>query len=139
MATLYDRDYVRWSEAQAQALRERRLDELDFENLAEEVEALAKRDQRELRSRLRILVQHLLKVRYTDSRQAGWTITINAQRDAITTLLDDSPSLRLKVPGMLERVYPAARKAAAFELDVPADVLPDASPFTVEEILGSDR
>ena len=63
MATHYDPDFVRCSDQQAAALRERRFDELDIDNLAEEVESLGRRDRRALRARLRKTSPHLLKAR----------------------------------------------------------------------------
>src|SRR5712692_6701795 len=45
---LYDRDFVAWAKGQAQALKERRVTVLDWDNLAEEIDALAKRDERSL-------------------------------------------------------------------------------------------
>jgi hypothetical protein len=137
MATLYDTDFVRWSETQATALRERRYDELDIENLAEEVESLSRSDRRALRSHLKGIMQHLLKAKYTGVMLAGWEATTIAHRDAAQALLEESPSLRREVPGMLEKVYPLARRDAARELRVPVTALPETCPFTPEEVLGS--
>src|ERR1700752_3515869 len=47
---LYERDFYTWG--LQQALTEHRFEELDWENLADEVEGLAKTERRELRSRL---------------------------------------------------------------------------------------
>ena len=66
----------------------------------------------------------------------GWDITIRAQRQAATDLIDESPSLRRELPEMIERVYPVARREAARELRVSEDVLPASCPFEVGEILG---
>jgi hypothetical protein len=136
MATLYDTDFVRWSDQQAAALRARRFDELDIDNLAEEVETLGRSDRRALRNRIEVIIEHLLKARYTETQQAGWTITIETQREAIRALLEESPSLRGEVTGAILRVYPSARRHAAFELNVPEDVFPVSCPFGPEDILG---
>jgi hypothetical protein len=45
-AELYARDYYAWILDQARALRERRADEVDWENVAEEIEDLAKSEKR---------------------------------------------------------------------------------------------
>jgi hypothetical protein len=37
---LYEADFHRWSEEQARAIRERRAGEVDWENVAEEIESL---------------------------------------------------------------------------------------------------
>jgi sugar (pentulose or hexulose) kinase len=63
-ADLYGRDFVRWAEAQAAALRAAAragaILPLDWEHLAEEVEDLAQSQRRELRSRLGTILEHLL-------------------------------------------------------------------------------
>ncbi len=95
---LYDTDFVLWTREQAAALRAGRLDALDRDNLAEEVESLGRKDRRELESRLTVLVMHLLKWRHQpDQRGGSWDSTIRTQRREIEKLLNDSPSLRAAV------------------------------------------
>ena len=57
---LYERDYYTWAVEQAHALKEHRTEALDWKNLAEEVEGLGRSERRELRSRLKVLLAHLL-------------------------------------------------------------------------------
>ena len=45
-------------------LRDGRLTEIDGEHIAEELESMGKLDLRQLRSRLQVLVMHLLKWQY---------------------------------------------------------------------------
>ncbi len=61
MTTLYDDDFYRWSQEQANLLRSRRFNELDAENLLEEIEAMGRSERRELESRLEKLLAHLLE------------------------------------------------------------------------------
>ena len=51
---LYERDYYTWVVEQARALKQRRIEMLDWQNLAEEVEDLGRSEKRELRSRLEV-------------------------------------------------------------------------------------
>ena len=60
-APLYDTDFFLWTQVQAAALRDGKAQELDWANLAEEIESLGKSDRRALGSHLRNLVLHLLK------------------------------------------------------------------------------
>ena len=61
MSDLYDTDFVRWTEQQAQSLRRRaetaNNDELDYLNLAEEIESVGVSQKREVRSRLALIFQ----------------------------------------------------------------------------------
>ena len=59
-----------WTQAQATALRDGKAQELDWANLAEEIESLGKSDRRALGSHLEGLVMHLLKWHYQPSGRA---------------------------------------------------------------------
>ena len=69
-ATRYDTDFFLWTQVQAAALRDGKAQELDWANLAEEIESLGKSDRRALGSRLEGLVMHLLKWHYQPSGHA---------------------------------------------------------------------
>jgi hypothetical protein len=93
---LYDEDFVAWLEDTIVKLKHQRFEEIDLENLIEEMEGLAKRDRRELRNRLEVLLSHLLKRLYINSPNdyRGWESTIREQRRQLRTLLEQSPSLK---------------------------------------------
>ena len=54
--SLYDTDYVAWLEEQVAHLRAGRLDSLDVENVAEELESLMRKERRQLANRLEVLI-----------------------------------------------------------------------------------
>ena len=60
MSTTYETDIVAWANEQAALLRAGKLSQLDIEHIADEVEDVGKSEQRELASRLAILLAHLL-------------------------------------------------------------------------------
>ncbi|HIK45966.1 MAG TPA: DUF29 domain-containing protein [Leptolyngbyaceae cyanobacterium M65_K2018_010] len=104
---LYEQDFVAWCEATVAQLKAGQLDQLDIENLIEEIDSLGKRDRRELTSRLRVLLAHLLKRLYvpTPENFNGWELTIVEQRKQIQALLKDSPSLKPYLVETLPEVY----------------------------------
>lgn len=120
---LYDEDFVRWSETQAEALREvaglRTNLPLDWTNLAEEIDGLGRSQRQELRRRTRTLVEHLLKLEGSaaEGPKAGLRRTIRRTRFAIADLLADSPSLRSSLPDVLAAVQPEAGDLAADALE----------------------
>ena len=145
MTTLYDTDFYGWAIDQAEALREAaRLDlntpkTLDWENLAEEIESLARSDARELSSRYRQLLMHLLKWEYQpDRRSVSWLTSIERQRIEIEKLLEESPSLEAKLPGIYERAYRDARRLAVRQTRLPAGTFPETCPFTIEQAMDPD-
>jgi hypothetical protein len=143
MSELYDQDTVLWSERQAKLLRrvaagERVNDgDLDWLNLAEEIEAVGRSERRELRHRMAVLLQHLLKWHYQpEHRSRSWRSTIGTQRSEIYDVLDDNPSLRQTLPAVVAKVYPTARTKALEETGLLA--LPETSPFDADQALAGE-
>ena len=138
--TRYDEDFHDWTQATAALIRQQKWQDVDWQHVAEELEALGKRDRRELESRLVTLMLHLLEWRFEpERRQRGrsWQRTILEQRRQVAALLADSPSLRPRAPDALARLYPHARQLAAAETGLPADTFPAACPWTTSQLLDS--
>ncbi|QGU32424.1 DUF29 domain-containing protein [Thermochromatium tepidum] len=138
-SSLYDLDIVAWANEQAQALRAGRFDRLDLEHLAEEIEDVGKSEQRELISRMAILIGHLLKWCYQPERRgASWESTIRTQRAAIARRLKRTPSLKrtLSDPDWFADAWSDGRDLAVRETglsDLPLDC-----PWPLETMLDSD-
>jgi hypothetical protein len=117
-----DQDLHAWLLAQAQALRERRLDDLDWEDIAEELEGMAAKDRRALTSFLQVLLTHLLKWAYqTKERElhlSSWRRSILNARQEIEDSLEESPSLgaETNLDQFLSKAYRRARKLAAVDM-----------------------
>ena len=138
MSTYAD-DFVAWAEAQVQALRAGRLDALDVEHLAEEIESMGERDRREVRSRLRVLLAHLLKWHFQpDYRGSSWVRTIDEQRDELADVLARSPSLWHVVRDDFARCYEQGRRTALKETGLPATSVPQSCPYSIEQVLDAD-
>lgn len=130
----YEKDVAAWSSEQARLLRAGRFDLIDIEHVAGEIEDVGKSEQRELASRMAILLAHLLKWQYQPERQgASWEKTIKAQRKEIQYVLDESPSLRPKLQETkwLDMIWATAVAQAVGETNL--DCFPDACPWTMED------
>jgi Domain of unknown function DUF29 len=137
-APAYEDDFVAWLEDQAGRARRGEVDGLDFENIAEELEGVARSDRREIRTRRTVLLVHLLKyLAQPRRRSAGWLATIGEQRTQITTVIDDSPSLRSFPAAVLEQCYAEARSRAALETRMAESAFPEHCPFELALVLGS--
>ena len=136
LAPSYEGDFFAWTQDQGRRLREVRPNNLDWENVAEEIESLGRSEKAELESRLNVLVLHLLKWQFQPGkRKPGWRATILEQRYRIGRRLADSPSL-VKYPGsILAEEYETARLKAAGETRLSLSRFPEDCPYTVEQIL----
>jgi Domain of unknown function DUF29 len=116
---LYEQDVYAWSEAQADLLRRRRFAELDLEHVVEEIEDVGGSLYRGVRSRIRTIMEHLLKLEHSAATEprAGWERTIRRERADLAE--DLTPSLRPRVERGLARFYEAARIEAAAALRAP--------------------
>ena len=132
----YEADFQAWTREQAARLRDLRPNSIDWENVAEEIESLGKSERREIRSRLVVLLAHLLKWAYQpDARSNSWRASILEARTEIRGELDESPSLR-RYPGeVLAQQYEVARLSAAGDSGLGVDTFPATCPFTIEEVL----
>jgi len=144
----YDADFLVWTEEQAEALRTRDLSRIDWDNLIEEVESLGKSQRKELMSRITVILIHLLKYQFSVDTQprAGWRSTLLAQRDDLSALLKDNPSLVREIPETIARKYSSARRRALAELEVHEPnlidryqaTLPETPPYTAEHVMQMD-
>ncbi|MEB4591222.1 DUF29 domain-containing protein [Candidatus Thiothrix sp. Deng01] len=138
-ATKYDTDFYGWTQAQADALKNRRVDDLDFENLLEEVESMGASERRQMVSRLKVLMMHLLKWRHQpDRRGKSWELTIKEQRRRIPRHLKENPSLQAKMPDMLEEAYEDALFLAEAETGLHQSFFPVDCPWTLEQMLDAE-
>lgn len=139
----YDSDFHLWTQEQAAVLRQAAQDRvnspLDWFNLAEEIESMGRSERHEIRRRLTVLIEHLLKLRYSpdEAPRGGWRRTVMTQRCEILAVIKDSPSLRDWPAQILDEAWRAARRQAASDDSVRG--LPDACPFDLDEtILNED-
>lgn len=138
LTDLYELDETAWVNECARLLDERRFDELDVPNLSEYLRDMARRDQREVLSRLTVLLAHLLKWEYQpDQRSASWRATIEHQRDELSDLLE-SGTLRRHAEDVLPRAFERARKLAIAEADLKEADVPVECAFTLESALGEE-
>jgi hypothetical protein len=141
----YDTDLALWAAEQARALRDAGRAgtnlPIDWENVAEEIESLGKSQGRELASRIRTILVHLLKLQTSPAAdpRAGWRETIVAQRSEVEAVLEDSPSLRQTVGQVIEKELPAARRQVSIALadhgEAPG-VDPGRLDYTEAQVLG---
>ncbi|MCL1466273.1 DUF29 domain-containing protein [Argonema galeatum] len=135
---LYETDFHAWTLEQAAFLRSGMWDCLDISNLVEEIESLGKQERQKLRSRLAILLGHLLKWEFQAShRSNSWLGTIREQRRRILELLEENPSLKPYLPEAKEKAYQDGLDLAVQETSLSYETFPSECPYNLEQILDS--
>src|SRR5437764_6561600 len=135
---LYERDETAWLDATSELIRLGRLDEVDYPNLAEYLADMARRDRREVESRLTVLIAHVLKWAYQpDQRLGNWRGTIIEQRQELEGLTGRGV-LRNHAEAVLADVYRKAVERAAAATGLSAETFPVACPYTLDQLLSTD-
>ncbi|HEX6144902.1 MAG TPA: DUF29 domain-containing protein [Geminicoccaceae bacterium] len=138
---LYDEDFYVWTERQAELLRARRFDELDLDNLVEEVEDLGKSERSKVLNTASVIIEHFLKLEHSPASEPRnlWRRSIREHRRRLRR--DITPGLRQILGRELPELFREVRDDTASTLrdygeDEAAERLPEACPYTVEQILG---
>lgn len=134
-------DFYRWTQEQADALRRRAGNALDWDGVAEELEDMGRSDKRSIKSHLCTLLAHLLKRKYASVQQARgeqrrWANTIEETRFHIDDGIAESPSLKNYPSECLPKAYRLARLRAGG--DIGRDDLPKECPWTIEQVLDAN-
>ncbi len=138
LAELYATDETAWLDAMADLLRRGAHADLDYANLLEFVTDMAIRDRREVSSRLRVFLAHVLKWVYQpDHRSRSWHGTILHQRFELRGHVEGGV-LRNHAVAVLEDVYRDAVEQAVAETGLPPETFPAECPYTLDEVLAFD-
>ncbi|HET8789606.1 MAG TPA: DUF29 domain-containing protein [Modicisalibacter sp.] len=136
MQTHYDRDAYAWALEQASLLRAGKLDQIDIEHIAEEIESVGKSERRALTSQLTRLFMHLLKWDHQPERRSrSWGISIIDAQKKTARILDDNPSLQASLDEIVAEAYEDARRAAAIETEIELEAFPTEPLYSFEEAM----
>jgi hypothetical protein len=134
----YETDVIAWANEQAAFIRSGRFDLLDLEHLADEIEDVGKSEQRELESRMSVLLAHLIKWQYQpDRRSKSWNLTIIDQRDGIARRLKKTPSLKSSLQDLdwWADAWQDARRMAAQETGIEYAAFPKEFPWLFDQVM----
>lgn len=132
---LYAEDETAWLDAMADLLAAGEYAELDYANLREYLSDMARRDRREVESRLVLLVMHVLKWVHQPTQQSrSWRASIVEQRQELRRLAGRGV-LRNHAEAVLAEVYRDAVERAAAETGLPSETFPRECGYSLDELL----
>jgi hypothetical protein len=135
---LYERDETAWLEAMAGLISAGKLDELDYEHLQEYLSDMAQREKREVKSRLVVLIVHMLKWDHEKKqRSRSWRVTIETQRQELLDVLE-SKVLRSHARSVLAKSYRDAVRRVSAETGLPETKFPEQCPYSLDSLLSED-
>lgn len=139
---LYDTDYNFWVIETVKQLENKDFDAIDLENLIEEVSDLSRRDKKKLKSLLRNLLEHLLKLKYCEfefvQNQGHWKGEIRNFRKQIKDELENSLSLKPYLVEILDKCYQDAREIVSDKSQLPINTFSEKAIATVEQVLNEN-
>jgi hypothetical protein len=134
---LYETDILLWSEQQAELLRRRAANALDWDNLVEEVEAVG-------RSELHAVESHLIQALLHDLKAEAWPLSRDVEHWRAEARGHRDDARRHYTPSMAQRIdveklYRQARRRMPATLDgtLPLPV-PATCPVSLAEMLDED-
>ncbi|MDB9451025.1 DUF29 domain-containing protein [Dolichospermum circinale] len=140
--TLYEQDFYLWIQTTLAILKERKLEQLDIENLIEEIDSMGRSEKKELKTRLVVLIEHLLKLQYwteeKDYNARVWRNTVVEQRRQIAYTLADSPSLKGILNDVFLDCYTDARNDTINKYQLPSTLFPEQPSFSLIQVLNAD-
>lgn len=138
LSDLYEADETAWLEAMAELIEAGRWGDLDYPHLAEYLADMAKRDRREVESRLVVLIAHVLKwLHQPDHRSRSWRGTIIEQRQELQRHAGRGV-LRNHAEAVLADAYADAVERAAAETGLPPTAFPAECPYSLDQLLAPD-
>lgn len=133
----HDNDFYAWTQEQAHLLKTGQLHQIDWQNIAEEIEDMGRSEKRQLESRLEVLIMHLLKWQFQPNlRSRSWQLTIKEQRLRLEKLLQENPSLQSNLSEVIEKVYPLTTLSA--ERETGLSLFPETCPYILTEIFSPE-
>lgn len=141
MNTRYETDVVAWAREQASLIRAGCFDKLDLAHIAEEIEDVGKSEQRELASRMAVLLAHILKWKFQpQKRSVSWTLTIKEQRRLLVRRLKKTPSLApmLVDPEWIDEIWVDAKGLAEKETGLDISTFPEVCAWAMADVLAED-
>jgi hypothetical protein len=141
----FEDDFYAWTRHQAMVTRTMvdTDNRFDRENVAEEIEDLGRSERDAVRSEIRRIIEHLLKLAYSPAQQPhfDWMASIVDARAVLEDKI--SPTLRRDAEAVLAKLYRDARRQAKLALRgygeaQAAGALSQTCPYSLDDVCRED-
>lgn len=133
---LYEIDDHLWLLETIELLKQKKIQELDIENLIEELESLARKDKNAVASLLEQVIRHLLLLQYwtveMDRNSAHWQAELYGFRNQLKRKL--TTNLRNYLQETYSEIYKDALGYVKIKTQFKVD-FPEECPYTLEQLL----
>ncbi|WP_019507562.1 DUF29 domain-containing protein [Pleurocapsa sp. PCC 7319] len=137
---LYYQDLNLWRQKIITAIQNRKLENMDWDNLIEEINDMGASEKRALRSYTKRLIEHILKLKYWKSEreynQRGWKKEVVNFREEIKSILQESPSLNSYLQQNYLDWHQKSVKAMHQEFTIPDDSFVDLEIIMTDDYFG---
>ena len=136
MIPQHDKDLYGWAVHTAQLLKDKKMNEVDFDGIIEELEEMGISNKHALKNRLAQLIFHLLKWQFQSHlRCRSWEGSIEEQRIRLNDLLEENPSLKPMIGESIEKSYKLSLSLVRKETPLDLKSLPTECPYTYDQIM----
>ena len=137
---LYHQDLNLWRQEIINAIQNKQLENMDGDNLIEEINDMGASERRALRSYMKRLIEHILKLRYwhneKEYNQSGWEKEVVNFREEVKSILEESPSLNNYLEQNYLDWYAKSVKAMKREFTIADDNLVELKVIMTDEYFG---
>jgi len=136
---LYETDYMLWLEKTLEQIKHKQIDQIDWDNLAEEIEGLGIALHHKIDSYLRRILIYLLLYKYStiERKKSGsdWRDKIIDLQDELESLLEQSKTLYNYFLSRIDLIYLRARRGVIQKKQLDSSIFPEKCPFSESELL----
>ena len=137
---LYQQDLNLWRQEIVNAIQSKQFENMDWDNLIEEIHDMGASEKRALRSYMKRLIEHILKLKFWKSEreynQRGWKKEVVNFREEIRSILEESPSLNNYLENNYIDWYQKSVKAMQEEFTIPDNNLVDLTIIMTDGYFG---
>ena len=141
LINLYDSDVLMWSKQQSALIREGSFSEVDWQNVAEEIQDVGRSAERDFAKRLADLVALLLELDYSDKGDKTLPGRIELAKKTASRIVLRTPSFSemLESEDWQESIFGDGMLLASQRAGIEMNIFPEKPIWNLKELLSGSR